>query len=114
MNATEYWKECISIAAEECGLVITEDQLTALSESVENGHDNYGMAFYSPPPSDRISEIDREHKQEIARLKDQHEKYRVNAETAIKQALHQREDESVSIEEHGEVLRYGGRITKIQ
>lgn len=41
----EYWKECISIAADECGLVLTEEQLECLASSVEGGHENYGMAF---------------------------------------------------------------------
>ena len=41
----DYWKECISIAADECGLVLTEEQLECLADSVEGGHENYGMAF---------------------------------------------------------------------
>lgn len=50
MNSTiDYWKECISIAADECDLSLTKEQLDYLASSVEGGHDNYGMAFYSPP-----------------------------------------------------------------
>jgi hypothetical protein len=39
-----YWKECISIAADECGLQVTKEQLEYLAEAVEGGHENYGMA----------------------------------------------------------------------
>lgn len=46
----DYWKECISIAADECDLSLTKEQLDYLASSVEGGHDNYGMAFYSPRP----------------------------------------------------------------
>lgn len=40
----DYWKECISIAAEECGVYLTEEQLIYIADSVEGGHENYGMA----------------------------------------------------------------------
>jgi hypothetical protein len=45
----DYWKECLGIAADECGLSLTDDQLTELAEGAMGGHDHYGMAFYSPP-----------------------------------------------------------------
>ncbi|MER9196401.1 hypothetical protein NKI13_24470 [Mesorhizobium australicum] len=40
----DYWDECISIAADECGLTLTKEQLDCLSGSVRSGHENYGMA----------------------------------------------------------------------
>lgn len=60
VNSLDYWEECISIAAEECGLSISEDQLRILASAVENGHENYGQAFYSPPSADRVSVIKKE------------------------------------------------------
>jgi len=39
-----YWEECLSIAAEECGLVLTDEQLSYLAEAVEGGRDNYSQA----------------------------------------------------------------------
>lgn len=45
MNSFEYWKECISIAADECGLVITDKQLNELADSVQGGYENFDMAF---------------------------------------------------------------------
>lgn len=42
-----YWEECISIAAEECGLDITKEQIEFIAGSVESGHENYGMAYGS-------------------------------------------------------------------
>lgn len=114
MSAFDYWKECISLAADECGLSLTGEQLECLASSAETGHDNYGMAFYSPPASDRISEIEREWKEKVARGEANADRYRVNAETAIKQALRQRSDANVSIGEYGEVFRHGGRTDQIQ
>ena len=40
-----YWEECISTAADECGLKLTKEQLKYLADAAEGGHENYGMAF---------------------------------------------------------------------
>lgn len=114
MNNTDYWKECISQAAEDCGLAMTDDQLTELAESVKSGHENYGMAFYSPPDHERMDDIENEWKAKLKAKDQELERYRSNAETAIKQALRQHSDAQVSIGEYGEVTRYGGRTERIQ
>ncbi|MFY9326463.1 MAG: hypothetical protein WAO76_00340 [Georgfuchsia sp.] len=114
MNATEYWKECIAIASDECELTITSEQLEYLASSVEGGHENYGMAFYSPPASDRLNDIEREWKAKNAALQREFDAYRGNAETAVKKALKQYDDANVSIGEHGEVFKHGGRTVQIQ
>ena len=111
---TDYWKECISSAAEECSLILTDEQLSCLADGVEGGHEHYGMAFYSPPASDRIADINRDWEAKHKALQKDFDKYRGNAETAVKQALKQRHDANVSIGEHGEVTRWGGRIERIQ
>lgn len=110
----DYWEECISLAAEECGLTLTPDQLNCLAESAEKGHESYGMAFYSPPWSDRMSEIEAEWKAKLKTLQAELDAYKENAETAVKQALHVHRDDQVSIGEYGEVLRHGGRTERIQ
>lgn len=114
MEDIDYWKECISIGAEECDLALTEEQLEYLAGSAQSGHEHYGMAFYSPPPSDRYSEIEREWQQKYKRLQQDFENYRNNAETAVKQALRVHRDDHVSIGKYGEVLRHGGRTDVIQ
>lgn len=114
MKDLDYWKECISIAADECGLDMTSEQLEELAEGVSGGHENYGMAFYSPPASERLDDIENEWKQKLKDLQSEFNAYRHNAETAIKQALRQRRDSNVSIGDHGEVLRHDGRTTQIQ
>jgi len=114
MNTREYWKECISISADECGLSLTDEQLECLASSAEGGHENYGMAFYSPPASDRMNEIEREWKMKHAALQREFDIFRGNAETAIKKALRQRSDANVSIGEYGEVFCHGGRTEQIQ
>lgn len=110
----DYWKECIANAAEECRLSLTVEQLQYLTDEVENAHENYGMAFYSPPASDRIAEIKREYDDKLKKLQLKLEQYQTNAETAIRQALCQPKDCNLSIGEHGEVTRYDGRFTVIQ
>lgn len=110
----EYWKECLSVAAEECDLALSEQQLTELAVSVQGGHENYGMAFYSPRDSDRTAAIEREWEAKYKALERQFSKYQDNAETAVKKALHQYSDASVSIGDYGEVLRHDGRTTVIQ
>jgi hypothetical protein len=114
MSDLTYWEECISIAAEECGLSMTGEQCQELAESVSVGHENYGMAFYSPPASDRIFDIEREWKRKYDALKAEFEAYRGDAETAVKRALKCHYDANVTIGSHGEVLRHDGSTERIQ
>ena len=114
MSDLDYWEECISYAAEDCGLSITSEQLTCLAARVSSGHEDYGMAFYSPPDSDRYNEIEREWERKYKNLQADFSKYQRNAETAVKQALGQYGSASISIGEYGEVLKHDGRTTKLQ
>ncbi len=113
-NYREYWEECIGHAANDCGLKLTPEQLDALAYAVEIAHENYGMAFYSPSWSERISDIEEEYKKKLKDKERELEQYQTNAETAIKRALCQRSDANVSIGEYGEVFRHGGRTDQIQ
>lgn len=113
-NDLDYWKECIAIAAEECDLKLTEEQLQCLADGASGGHEHYGMAFYSPPASERLDEIEREHAAKLKALEREFEQYRDNAETAVKKALRQHSDARVTIGRYGEVLRHDGRTTQIQ
>ena len=110
----DYWQECIGIAAEECDLKLTPEQLDYLASSAKSGHEHYGMAFYSPPPSERMNEIEDGWKKKLKALQTEFDAYRSNAESAVKQALRVHRDDQVSILPHGEVLRHGGRTTRIQ
>lgn len=76
--------------------------------------ENEGQAFYNPGWGKRLSEIEGEWKKKYAALQCDYEKYQGNAETAIKRALRQSSDAHVSIGEHGEVMRHGGRTEQIQ
>lgn len=114
MTGNEYWQECISDAAEECGVALSPDQLALIARAVEGAHENYGMAFYSPPSSDRYAEIERESLRRLNSLEREFESHKKNASTAIKQALGLRQDDIVSIGEYGEVTRFGGRTERVQ
>lgn len=110
----DYWQECMAIAAEECDLKLTPEQLDCLASSAESGHEHYGMAFYSPPPSERLSEIEDGWKKKLKALQAEFDRYKDNAETAVKQALRVHREDHVSIEPHGEVLMHGGHTVRIQ
>ena len=109
-----YWEECITCAADESNISLTHSEVTQLAEGVMGGHENYSMAFYSPPASDRMETIEREWRAKLKRLQDELDAYRNDAETAIKKALNQYNDAQVEIGKHGEVLRHGGRTERIQ
>lgn len=110
----DYWKECISIAAEECDLTLTPEQLDCLASSAESGHDHYGMAFYSPSWSERFSEIEDGWKAKLKAMQAEFDAYRGDAEAAVKLALRVHRDDQVSIGKHGEVLMHNGRTERIQ
>lgn len=54
-NDADYWAECISIAADECGLELTPEQMAYLADAASGAHEHYGMAFYSPSRIDDAS-----------------------------------------------------------
>lgn len=114
MTKKDYWAECIAEAAAECGAVLTSEQESHIAACVEGAHDNYGMAFYSPPPSDRIADVEREWKQKLAAMEARMDRYRTNAEEAVRKALRQPYDTRIAIGEHGEVHRVDGRMERIQ
>ena len=76
MKTLEYWTECIETAADECGAVLSADQAKFIAEAAESAHENYGMAFYSPPPSDRISAIQRECDAKVKAAQDEADRMR--------------------------------------
>lgn len=114
MTTTDYWQECLSTAADECGLTLTRDQLRFLAQAVEGAHENYDMAFYSPPSTDRIAVIESEWRAKYERLERQMQEYRQNVEEAVRRALNQHPDVGISIGEYGSVERYDGQVTQIQ
>ena len=62
----DYWLECVDIAAEDCGVTLTNEQAECFAGAFESSHDNYGMAFYSPPSSDRIADLQRDFDKRLA------------------------------------------------
>lgn len=115
----DYWQEALEVSLDEMGLfhvveALTSEQRSQLGEALAVSHEHYGMAFYSPPPSDRYNQIEREWKAKYDALKAEFESYQRDAETAVKKALRQHSDANVGIGKHGEVVRYGGRTEVIQ
>jgi ClpP class serine protease len=81
---------------------------------VQENHENYGMSFYTPPSSDRVSDMERQHEEKYKKLQNEFDEYRNNAESAVKKALNQHTVYDVSIEENGSVFLHGGRTEQIQ
>jgi hypothetical protein len=109
MKPIDYWKECVANAAEECELDMTVSQLTHIADAVMGGHECYGMAFYSPPASDRIAEIGREWETKLRRMEAEMERYRDHAESALKKSLGRHRDARIYIDDDGNVCEGGGR-----
>lgn len=101
-----YWAECISIAAEECGLALSPEQLEFLAGSAEGAHENYGMAFYSPPASDRANDLERQWKKRLDDIQAEFEQYRKGAEAYVKRTKNIHRDTQVSIDKYGYVKVY--------
>jgi translation elongation factor EF-Tu-like GTPase len=109
----DYWKECVATAADECGVSLSAEQLQYIAESVEGCHDNYGLAFYEPPASDMLSEVERKWEQKYKALRAEFDAYENNAEKALKRALRMPGDSLVGIDSRGDVYRYDGRTERI-
>lgn len=103
MSDHDYWAESLAIAAEECDepLKFTPGQLAHLAGAMSSAHDHYGMAFYSPPPSDRISDIEREWKRKLKEAQDELEQFRGYAEKAVIRAASLPSDAKVTIDRYG-------------
>jgi hypothetical protein len=109
----DYWKECISVGAEECGLPISQEQIDYIAERAMYAHEEYGMAFYTPPATDRVSDMKREFNEKIEKEQRENERFRKNAENAIKSSLKLSQDSRISIDDNGEVYLVNGRTTRI-
>lgn len=119
MSGEEYWEEAVAIAFEEAGAWhayegLSKEVRAQIGASLQGSYENYGMAHYSPPASDRLHQIEREAEAKLKALQREFDNYRDDAETAVRKALRQRVDTQVSIGKHGEVLRHGGRTEVIQ
>lgn len=99
----DYWKECISQAAEECDLTLTADQLEVIADAVYGGHENYGMAFYSPPAGDRATTVEREWKAKYAALETRLRDFEERADKAVRRLGKIPSDCVVTIDQHGYV-----------
>jgi hypothetical protein len=102
----DYWTESVSIAMQEAGISFTPEQARQVGAGIQGSHDNYGMAFYSPPASDRISAVENEWKQRVDRIQKELDTYRANAEKAVKRIAKLPSFASVSINQYGEVIRH--------
>jgi hypothetical protein len=109
----KYWQECISEAADSCGATLTAEQIASIASDVRVSHENYCMAFYSPPASDWLSSMEREYKAKLDALQKELDQYKTTVERVVGRALHQWPDAKLSIDKDGKVWRYGGRIEQI-
>lgn len=114
----EYWREAVMMAFEGAGLWdaikdIPMEKLMQVGEALEVSAEHQGMAFYSPPASDRIADIEREWKGKIARLQAEHDRYVETTGKTLGRILRQHSDTPVFMTENGNVYRSGGRTEQI-
>jgi hypothetical protein len=64
-----YFSECLSEALEVVGVPISDEQLLAVAQSVTSAHENIGMAFYSPPAGEYLTQEIQQLKRDLAREK---------------------------------------------
>lgn len=100
MNSLEYWEECISEAAESCGLAMTPEQHVTMAEAVAGAHECYSMAFGAPDISvqSEIADLKR-------RLK--------HAEAAQEEAVRRVEDAARNSQKESHD-RMAGQISRLQ
>ena len=61
MTPTQYYEECVSEAAEECGAALTSEQITYIAEAVEGAAGGISQAFgWDVASANRSTEIERE------------------------------------------------------
>lgn len=100
-----YWKGCMAQAAEECDLTLMDDQLQYLANAAEAAHEQYGMAFYSPPSGNGQNHEDAARKKrvtdELQRVKDQRDAY----EMALRRALGLHSDDNIRVDRFGSVTQ---------
>lgn len=109
----DYWIECVAQSAKDCGAILTKEQIEAIAADVQCCHENYGMAFYSPPASERLHSIENEWKRKYQELQRELDVIKSAGERAIKYALRLHSDTSVSINDRGEVYANNGRTTRV-
>lgn len=57
----EYWKESLESAAEDCGVIMTEEQLVFMAEAMQNSYECYGLySGYDSIPNPGESQAKRE------------------------------------------------------
>lgn len=107
-SKADYYAEGLDDSFAEHGVTATPEQIKAVSIDVAGYAEHEGQAFYTPPWSDRISDIERDWQTKYAALEKEFGKYRGDAELAVGKALKQYSDASLSIGPYGEVLRHDG------
>ena len=101
----DYWSECISQAADEYGLTLTSEQLGALADAAESGHERYSQAFHDPGWGERMSDIEDGYRRKIKELEEQVLDAHNRGELCAKRLLGLWPDEQLSIDKHGHIER---------
>ncbi len=98
---TDYWQEAVACALDEVGVSLTKENLEKVARSMETSHENYGQAFYSPPASERIADIERGWKAKVEAVEAAAERYRRDFVKNIC-TRHNVEPSQVTLEGNGE------------
>jgi len=118
MGKADYYEEAFMIAMEEAGCFHLVDQMTQqqrkdVGAGIAGSVKHEGQAFYTPPASDRYSQIEREWKAKYDSLKAEYDRYQETAGKTLGRVLRQHRDDHVFMTDDGEVFRSGGRTEQI-
>lgn len=113
-----YWQEAFEIALDEMGLFslvekMTAEQRAGIGEALQVSHENYELAHYSPPASDRIAVVELEWRQRLEDERDRTEAARKGAEIAMRKVLRVHRDVPITVTDAGEVYRHDGRTERL-
>ena len=67
-DRSDYYKECLEIAANDLGIILTKEQVEHFAGAVEGAHENESMAFPSPDRPDTEGDLRRELAREKSKI----------------------------------------------
>jgi hypothetical protein len=82
MKSEEYYAECVSIAADDCGAVLTKEQIDWIGGAIAGAVENFSMAFgYDVASTNLRASHDRAANEVKQRLRYEQEVHRTRCKT---------------------------------
>lgn len=105
------WEGCILDAAGECGVTLTDEQLTHIAEAVAGMHDNYYTAGYSPPSESGPSFRERELEAALESARRELNEYRSNVQAGLRNTFGMEHRTFAEFDRHGNIVLTNCNLT---